>query len=73
VKLSAAIDCLISARECLKTGYTHKVHHWESEARQAIRAVSFYTRRCTNVPGQIAQVKALFTQLLDSQDPSWPK
>jgi hypothetical protein len=43
------------------------------EARQNVRLVSYYTRRGTNVLGQIAQVKARFTQLLDPQDPTWPK
>jgi hypothetical protein len=63
-QLVRALDCRASAELCLTTRAGSKAAHWELEAKQAIRAVSYYTRRRTVIPNQIDRTKDLFKKLL---------
>jgi hypothetical protein len=65
VHLIGAIECSISANESAASGAGAKAAHWQAEARRAIRAVSYFTRRYrSNVLGQIAITKELLRKLL---------
>jgi hypothetical protein len=64
-QLIRAIECSVSADECSASGDVHKVAHWHAEAKRAIRAVSYNTRRSTsNIPGQIIRTKTLLKKLI---------
>jgi hypothetical protein len=65
-ELIRAIECSHNAQRCTGERAGHNVTHLQHEAKQAIRAVSYYTRRRTSILVQVQRTKVLLEDLLSA-------